>query len=162
MLRLLAMKEKAMLYEAWKAWIRAFEDATASGDWDAAATHLTEDCAYVVAGGPYATEVRGRDAVIEGFRRSLAGFDAKFDRREWRAGKVRLHEPNAVTAVVTGTYEKAGAPPLRFGVDGQWFFRGEQVFLMTDLYDLGLADTADTLKWMVDHGADLALDGSYA
>ncbi|WP_299041101.1 nuclear transport factor 2 family protein [uncultured Tateyamaria sp.] len=151
-----------MLYENWKTWIDTFEAAAQSGDWSDAANHLTEDCAYVVAGGPYAAEVRGRDAVIEGFKRSLAGFDDKFDHREWRAGKVRLHEPNGVSAVVTGTYEKQGRPPLRFGVDGQWLFRGSRIFLMVDLYDLGLADAADTIDWIAAHGADLALDASYS
>lgn len=150
-----------MLYESWKAWIDAFEAAVQTGDWSEAAKHLSEDCIYVVAGGPYACEVKGRAAVIEGFKRSFAGFDQKFDRREWRAGKVRLHEPNAVSAVVTGTYEKDGRPPLRFGVDGHWFFRGDQIFLMTDLYDLGLADAADTLDWLEAYGADLHLDASY-
>lgn len=150
-----------MLYESWKAWIDAFEAAVQTGDWSEAAKHLSEDCIYVVAGGPYACEVKGRAAVIEGVKRSFAGFDQKFDRREWRAGKVRLHEPNAVSAVVTGTYKKDGRPPLRFGVDGHWFFRGDQIFLMTDLYDLGLADAADTLDWLEAYGADLHLDASY-
>ncbi|MEO0398216.1 MAG: nuclear transport factor 2 family protein [Pseudomonadota bacterium] len=150
-----------MVYEAWKSWITAFETAAMNGRWDEAASHLTEDCLYVVAGGPYACEVKGRTAIIKGFQRSLAGFDQKFDRREWRAGKIRLHEPNAVTAVVTGTYTIVGKPPLRFGVDGQWFFRDDKVFLMADLYDLGLADTADTLNWMGAHSDGMTLDGSY-
>ena len=151
-----------MLYENWKAWIDVFEAAAQSGDWSEAANHLSEDCVYIVAGGPYAGAVKGRDAVIEGFKRSLAGFDKKFDRREWRAGKIRLHEPNCLSAVVTGTYEKEGRPPLRFGVDAQWFFNGPQIFLMTDLYDPGLADAADTLDWIEAYGADLNLDASYA
>lgn len=150
-----------MLYEGWKAWIDAFEAAVQTGDWSDAAKHLSEDCMYVVAGGPYACEVKGRTAVIDGFKSSFAGFDQKFDRREWRAGKVRLHEPNAVSAVVMSTYEKDGRPPLRFGVDCHWFFRDDHIFLMTDLYDLGLADAADTLDWLESYGADLNLDASY-
>ncbi|MEO1656270.1 MAG: nuclear transport factor 2 family protein [Pseudomonadota bacterium] len=150
-----------MLYETWKRWITTFEEAASGGDWGALTPWLTEDCMYVVAGGPYACEVRGRDNVIAGFQKSFAGFDEKFDRRDWRASKIRLHEPNAVAAVVTGTYEKNGAPPLRFGVDGQWFFRGEQLFLMADLYDLALVDAADTVAWLSSHGGSETFDASY-
>jgi len=150
-----------MLYDAWTSWIDTFEAAAASGDWREAADRLCEDCVYAVAGGPYATEIRGRSAIIDGFKRSFEHFDDKFERREWRAGKVRLHEPNAVSAVVVAAYEKTGAPPVRVGVDGQWFFTGPQVSLMVDLYDFSLADAAAAIDWLEAHGGPLGLDASY-
>lgn len=150
-----------MLYQAWKSWIDAFEHSAAGGDWSEAAERLSKDCLYVVAGGPYAAEIRGRDAVIAGFERSFAHFDERFDRRDWRAAKVRLHEPNAVSAVVAASYEMQGVAPLRFGVDGHWIFDGDRVSVMVDVYDFSLADTGEAAEWLERHAERLGLDASY-
>ena len=150
-----------MLYEKWNEWISAFEECIVNGNWENLKKYLTEDCIYVVTGGPLAVELRGRDVVIAGLSKSIKAFDMKFDKRDWQAGKVRVHEPNGITAVVVGTYVKQNYPVLRFGVDASWIFRGDKICLMTDCYDLGLADSADSLEWLDRHGVELGVDASY-
>lgn len=150
-----------MLYETFKTWIDTFETAVATDDWDAAARMMADDVRYIVAGSPYACDLRGKTSVLDGFRHSLTNFDAKFEDREWRVGNIRLFEPSCVMGTVIGTYTKAGLPPLRFGVEAQWFFQDGKVSLMTDLYDLSTADVSDALGWIGEHGGPLGLDASY-
>ena len=150
-----------MIYDQWRRWIDAFEDAVAQGTWDALDPFVTDDVRYIVSGSPYACDLRGREAVLGGLRRSVERFDLKFERREWRAGAIKVLEPNCIKATVVGTYETAGRPPLRFGVEGVWFFAGDRICLMTDLYDLSMADMTEALGWLDAHAADLGVDAAY-
>ncbi len=148
------------MLEQWHRWIEAFDETCKDNRWERLAPFVTEDVIYVVCGSPFAAELRGRDAVLSGFERSVRNFDQKFDRRSWTAVNVRVHEPNLITATVDGGYAAEGLPELRFGVFGQWMFRGGSISMMIDHYDLTCADMVRAMEWLGVHGA--GLDPSYA
>lgn len=148
------------MIEKWKDWIAAFDSACASDDWAPLAAFLTEDVVYLVAGAPFACELRGREAVISGLRKSVRGFDRRFDQRLWEGVGIKAWGAEAVTARAKGTYHMAGKPALSFAAKGSWYFRGGQICLMTDIYDLGEVDVMDALQWLALHGE--GLDPSYA
>ena len=50
---------------------------------------LTDDAIYEVEGVPFACRVEGADAIVAGMRRSLAGFDRRFDSRLLGVGAPR-------------------------------------------------------------------------
>ena len=148
------------MLDQWRAWIGAFDRACETDRWDELHDYLADDVTYIVAGVPFACELRGRDAVIAGFQRSVRNFDRKFDARRWDGVGVRALAPNAVTARAFGTYELAGKPTLTFAAHGAWFFRGETICLMTDIYDAAEADIVAAFGWLEAHGA--GMDPGYA
>ncbi|MEM8772279.1 MAG: hypothetical protein AAGD92_11570 [Pseudomonadota bacterium] len=147
------------MIEIWNRWIAAFDKAFTTDDWTDAKGFLTDDVAYVVAGVPFACELRGRDQVIAGFRKSLENFDRKFDSRLWEAVDLKVWADHAVTGLAKGRYEINGKPPITFSARSAWFFRGEQISLMTDIYDANEINAMKTLEWLALHGADM--DASY-
>lgn len=148
------------LIARWRQWVAAFEAAVVDDGWQRLAPFLTEDVRYIVAGVPFACDLQGRDAVIAGFARSIANFDRRLDSRQWFGVGIRAFAPGAVTGRACGVYTWAGAPPLSFGALSSWFYRGEAIALMTDIYDAAEADAQAALAWIATHGPDL--DPSYA
>lgn len=148
------------MLDHWKSWIAAFDRACQTDDWTPLAAFLTEDVVYIVAGAPFACEVRGRDAVIAAFQKSIGNFDRKFDERHWRGVGVRVWAPNAITGRAQGRYRMAGKPELIFSAYGHWYYRGDKICLMTDIYDLSEQDVIEALEWLGMHGE--GLDPSYA
>jgi hypothetical protein len=148
------------MIETWEKWIAAFDRAFETDRWDEARSFLTEDVVYVVAGVPFGCELRGREEVIAGFRKSLDNFDRRFDKRYWEAVDLRVWADQSVTCLAKGSYTLAGKPPLTFAAKGSWFFRGENICLMTDIYDISEVHASRALEWLAVHGQDL--DASYS
>ncbi len=147
------------MLEIWRQWVAAFDRACEDGDWQQLAPFLTEDAVYIVAGVPFACELRGRDAVIAGFARSIAHFDAHFDERRWHGVGIREFAPGAITGRAQGWYRKGDLPPLTFSAHSQWLFRGQQLCVLTDVYDVSEADAQAAFAWLALHGE--GLDPSY-
>ena len=148
-----------MILETWRDWISAFDQAFETGDWSKARSFLTDDVVYIVAGAPFACELRGREAVIGGFQKSLSNFDERIDERRWEAVDVKQWEDHAITAYAKGDYVLAGKPPITFSAQSHWFFRGDKISVMTDVYDLTQVNVQETLQRLAPHGADK--DASY-
>ncbi|MEM6653340.1 MAG: nuclear transport factor 2 family protein [Pseudomonadota bacterium] len=148
-----------MILDIWRDWIKAFDQAFETGDWHTARSFLAEDVVYIVAGAPFACELRGRDAVISGFQKSLSNFDEKFDERRWEAVDVRVWEDHVVTAYAKGDYVLTGKPPITFSAKSHWFFRGDKISVMTDVYDLKQVNVQETLQWLATHGG--GMDAGY-
>ena len=147
------------MIDIWKNWIAAFERAYETDDWSEASDCLTDDVVYLVAGVPFACELRGRDKVISGFRKSLKNFDRKFDQRRWEAVDVHVWADQAVTGLAKGDYVLGDKPPITFSARSAWYVRDDKISLMTDLYDVAEVNAARTLAWLVEHGD--GLDASY-
>ncbi|MEO1407536.1 MAG: nuclear transport factor 2 family protein [Pseudomonadota bacterium] len=143
------------MIETWKQWIEAFDRAFETRDWTAARNFLTEDVVYVVAGAPFACELRGRDQVIEGFQKSLTNFDQKFTTRHWEPVDLHVWADQAVTCLAKGAYTLNGKPPITFAAKGSWFFRDDKICLMTDIYDLSEINSIKTLEWLATHGSNM-------
>ncbi|MEO1243460.1 MAG: nuclear transport factor 2 family protein [Pseudomonadota bacterium] len=148
------------MIETWTKWIAAFDQAFETDDWTEAQSLLTDDVVYIVAGTPFACDLRGLEQVIEGFRKSLANFDRKFDSRSWEAVDVKVWADHAVTGLAKGNYTLTGKPEITFAARSAWFFRGDRICLMTDIYDVMEVNAMRTLQWLAAHGADM--DPSYA
>ena len=144
-----------MILDRWRDWIKAFDSAFDTGDWSQAGSFLTDDVVYTVAGAPFACEIRGRDAVIAGFRKSLTNFDRKFDARRWEAVDLRVWDDHLITALAKGDYELADKPSISFSARSHWFFRDGKISLMTDVYDMTQVNVLETLDWLAVHGAEM-------
>ena len=147
------------MLETWRNWISAFDRAFETDDWTNAREYLTEDVVYIVAGVPFACELRGRDAVINGFQKSLATFDRKFDTRHWEPVDLKVWSDTAVTCLAKGRYTLGDKPPITFSAKSCWFFRDGRISAMTDIYDVSEVNALETLQWLAAHGD--GIDASY-
>jgi hypothetical protein len=155
------------MIDRWNAWIAAFDAACADDDWTRLEPFLTDDVIYVVAGAPFACEVRGRDEVIAAFARSIRNFDRKLDERKWFGVGIKEWPPEMETTAVTGRamgcYRLGDRPPITFSARSQWIFRGDRLSVMTDVYDITEADVIATLVTLAEiaESGERQLDASY-
>jgi hypothetical protein len=146
----------------WRRWYQAFEQSVSDGQWDRVLPLLTEDAQYRVVGVPFACVLKGRGAIVNGFRKSLANFDSKFDKRTHIVAGSSVTEPGHVQAHIWGIYEKSGLPKLAFPATGYWHFDGGQIGLMVDIYDTSLIESQEAFAWLAEHAEKLGgLDPSY-
>lgn len=148
------------MMERWQAWIDAFDEAVETDGWDRLEPFLAPNVIYTVTGVPFACRLEGRDAVISGFRKSIANFDHHFDERQWFPVGLRHFEPGTITARAMGIYRLADKPLLHFSAHSLWQFSGDQITAMNDWYDLAEADVKNALGWIAEHAP--GLDASYA
>jgi hypothetical protein len=143
----------------WNEWIAAFDQAATTDIWEGLAPFLTEDVVYAVTGAPFSCEVRGRDAVIGAFTKSIRGFDHKFDERRWFGVGIHEWAPSAITGRSMGWYRLGEHPPITFSAESLWLFRGDQLSVMVDVYDTTEHDVLRTLQQLGELGIEA--DPSY-
>jgi hypothetical protein len=148
------------IIDRWREWIAVFDQACADDDWSTLVPYLTDDVVYAVTGAPFACELRGRDAVIAGFAKSIRNFDRAFDERRWYGVGIKTWDPNAVTGRATGWYRLGGQAPITFSARSLWLFRDTQISVMVDVYDTSEHDVVRTLERLVELGVDA--DPTYA
>ncbi len=138
------------------AYAAAFEQTYADDDWHRLEPFFTEDAVYRVSGLPSATELRGRDAIFRGIKKSLDGFDRRMTAREI----VTLEPPSEADGVVTFRgvvrYARDGAPPVEMHATIVAELDGDRICRMHDTFALDGA----AIAWLRKHGT--GLDGSYA
>lgn len=127
------------VHARWQTWIRAFDDAVARDDWSGLGAFLTDDVVYRVNGSPFDCVLRGRDAVIAGFARSVRGFDHRCLARHWTPIGIRVY-PAYLTCRIDSGYRIDPQTLLSFEATGHWGFRGERIDLMADFYDAAQHD----------------------
>jgi hypothetical protein len=147
------------MIDRWRAWIAAFDQACTDDDWSRLEPFLTEDVIYAVTGAPFSCEIRGRDAVIAGFAKSIRNFDHKFDERRWFGVGLRQWAPNGISGRAMVYYRLGDKPLVSFSAQSLWLFRGDRLSLMTDVYDTEEADVVATLVQLAELGLDA--DPSY-
>ncbi|MEP0069880.1 nuclear transport factor 2 family protein [Pyruvatibacter sp.] len=147
------------MLHTWRAFLDAFNKACDTDEWGPLAPFLTEDVTYRVTGVPFACQIKGREAVVAGFAKSIRGFDQKFDSRVHEPVAIKVYDPDTVTCGAWGRYEKAGLPDVRICAQGYWHFSGGKISAMTDLWDVTLIENQHALAWLAEHGSDM--DASY-
>ncbi len=147
------------MLERFQAWVAGFDACVADGDWQRLVPMLADDVVYRVTGVPFGCELRGRDAVLAGFARSIANFDRQFDERQWFGVGWRA-VGHCLSGRAMGVYRRTGAPLLSFSALEQLHLRDDgRISLISDVYDLTEFDNQLAMAWLASHGA--GLDPSY-
>ena len=89
-----------------------FEKTFEDDDWTRLERYFAEDATYTVKGTPFDCEVRGRDAIFRAIKKSIDGFDRRFDKREIVPSGPPVVDGSRVTFSGSGHYEKEGVEPL--------------------------------------------------
>jgi hypothetical protein len=135
----------------------AFETAYLGGDWAPLGAFYADNVTYEVMNMPFHCVLRGRDAVLAGFARSVERFDRHCTRTVGIDASAR--EEGANVLISAGIrFEREGAPALTSRLWEIATYVDGKVERLIDIYDVG--DNARFAAWMADWGA--GLDPTYA
>jgi len=104
----------------------AFEVAVRDDDWSKLEKYLATDATYVNVGGPD-PKCEGREAILSYFRKDVAAFDRRFDRRTLVALTPPITEGARLSRLWRCTYELAGAPGLVVEGEARYLFEGDLI-----------------------------------
>ena len=134
-----------------------FEKTFEDDDWTRLEGYFAEDATYTVTGTPFDCEVQGRDAIFRAIKKSIDGFDRRFDKREIVPDGPPVVDGNRVTFSGTGQYEKNGVDALTIALSetAELDEQGRIVHL-TDVYPEG---QDEMYAWLERYSAEF--DASY-
>ena len=133
------------LMEKFAAQRGAFENAYVHGDWTPLEAFFHEDVTYEVMNMPFHCVVQGRTAMLDGMRRSIAGFD-KHCIRTLGINTVVREEGRNVLVWGGMRYERDGAPPLSSRLWEIATYRDGLIERLVDIYEDGAEAAYE--EWM--------------
>jgi hypothetical protein len=134
-----------------------FEKTLADDDWSRLRPYFADDAVYTVESETFPCRLVGPDAIFRGIKKSLDGFDRKFERRDVELPGGPEVLPDGLRVAWKITYHKAGKEPYVLCGRSAAHYRDGKIAVLTDSYDAGVA--ADAEAWMKRNG--IALDARY-
>ena len=134
-----------------------FEKTYADDDWARLRRHFADDAVYEVKSDVFPCKLTGPDAIFQGIKKSLDGFDRKFDDREIALTKGPEVDGDTVRMEWAVTYRKAGKSPYVLRGRTEARLRDGKIASMADSYDASVGPEA--AAWMEQNG--MILDPSY-
>lgn len=135
----------------------AFETAYLGGDWSPLGAFFADDITYEVMNMPFHCVLRGRDAVLGGFARSVERFDKLCTRTVGIDATAREEGGNVLISAGI-SFGRAGAPTLASRLWEIASYVDGKVVRLIDIYDVPENDRF--VRWMDEWGA--GLDPTYA
>jgi hypothetical protein len=134
-----------------------FEKTLADDDWSRLRQYFAADAVYEVQAPGFPCRLEGPDAIFKGIKKSLDGFDRKFDSRTIDVTKGPDADGDALRMEWAVTYRKTGKTPYVLPGRTEIRYRDGKITRMVDSYDATVASNA--AAWMQQNG--MALDPSY-
>lgn len=129
-----------------------FESAYESGDWAPLGAFFHDDVIYEVMNMPFHCVLKGRDAVLAGFRMSVERFDKLCERTVGIEPVVYEEGPNVL--VHSGiSFSRGGSPAVFSRLWEIATYRGDRIERLIDIYDPNAGAEFET--WMKDWGEGL-------
>jgi hypothetical protein len=135
----------------------AFEQTLADDDWTRLRQYFANDAVYEVTSDSFGCRLTGPDAIFKGMKKSLDGFDRKFDTRAIDVTKGPDVDGDRISMEWAVTYQKAGKTPYRLRGRSAVRYRDGAIVELADSYDASVA--AEAAAWMEQNG--VLLDPSY-
>lgn len=132
---------------------RAFDVAYENGDWRQLGEFFADDITYEVMNMPFHCIVKGRDAVLAGFARSVERFDKLCKRTVGIDSAISVEGSNVLISAGI-CFEREGAPALSARLWEIATYVDGKVARLIDIYDL--PDNQRFAQWMDQwgHGLD--------
>jgi len=143
--------------ERFGAYAADFEQTYKDDDWSRLDRYFAPDATYQVKGDPFATQIQVRDAIFKGIKKSLDGFDRRFEGRDLELTSGPEVAGNELSMGWKVVYRKDGLPPFTLLGRSRARYAGDRIVYLADSYDAAMANAF--AAWQRDTG--LRLDGSY-
>lgn len=134
MLRAMDLPQRYMTY------VVDFERTLKDDDWQRLEQYFTEDAVYEVKNIAFECRLEGRDAVLEGLKKSVTGFDLRCDGRKLKATRGPVLNGDQVELDWTVTYSVDGAPDFVLTGGSVAQYQGDRIRYLYDHYPDGMSD----------------------
>lgn len=134
-----------------------FEKTLADDDWTRLRQYFAADAVYEVKSDGFPCKLTGPDAIFKGIKKSLDGFDRKFDGRTIDITKGPELDGDVLRMDWAVTYRKAGKSPYVLRGSSEVRYRDGKIAQLTDSYDASVG--AQAAAWMQQNG--MIVDPSY-
>ena len=134
-----------------------FEKTLVDDDWTRLRPYFAADAVYEVKSDAFACKLTGPDAIFKGMKKSLDGFDRKFDGRGIAVLEGPDVEGDTMRMRWTVTYTKAGKTPYVLPGRSEVRYRDGKIAALIDSYDASVG--LDAAAWMKANG--MIVDPSY-
>jgi hypothetical protein len=135
-----------------------FEKTYADDEWGRLRRYFADDAVYQVEGAAFACRLVGPDAIFAGIKKSLDGFDRKFDKRDIEVTSGPEIAGDEMRLSWKVTYNKEGLPQFVLRGRSAVRYAGDKIVALTDSYDPSM--TEEFVAWQ--RQTRLTLDPSYA
>ena len=143
--------------ECFGAYAADFEKTYKDDDWSRLDRYFAPDATYQVKGDPFTTNLKGREAIFKGIKKSLDGFDRKFDGRSVQVTSGPEMDGDTMRMSWELTYRKEAKTPYVLRGNTAVRYRDGKIAWLADSY--GPEVDAEAAAWTQKNG--ITLDPSY-
>ena len=134
-----------------------FEKTLADDDWTRLRPFFADDAVYEVKGPMIGCRLQGPDAIFAGMKKSLDGFDRKFEGRDPELTSAPEVQGDEFRIAWKVTYKKEGLPPFILVGQSIARYRDGVIAYLSDVYDTSVE--GEFAAWQSKSG--VKLDPSY-
>jgi hypothetical protein len=134
-----------------------FEKTLVDDDWSRLRQYFADDAVYEVHSDSFGCKLSGPDAIFKGIKKSLDGFDRKFEDRSVNVTSGPAMDGDAMRMSWEVTYRKEGKTPYLLRGTTAVRYRDGKIVHLADTYGPEVA--AEGAAWMQQNG--ITLDPSY-
>lgn len=134
-----------------------FEKTLVDDDWSRLRQYFAADAVYQVDAIGFGCKLTGPDAIFKGIKKSLDGFDRKFDGRSVEVTSGPEMDGDTMRMSWAVTYRKAGKTPYVLRGKSSVRYRDGKIVALADSY--GPEVDGEAAAWMQQNG--ITLDPSY-
>jgi hypothetical protein len=134
-----------------------FEKTLVDDDWSRLRQYFAEDAVYEVHAASFGCKLTGPDAIFKGIKKSLDGFDRKFEGRSVQVTSGPAMDGDTMRMSWELTYRKEGKTPYVLRGSTAVRYRAGKIAELADSY--GPEVEAEAAAWMHENG--IRLDPSY-
>ncbi len=143
--------------ERFMAYAGDFETSYEDDDWERIKPHFADDAVYEVDSREFGSRMEGAEAIVAGLKKSLDGFDRKFDTRAIEVVDGPTVDGDEIRVAWKVTYTGAGCEPYYLVGRSEVRINDDGIVFLADRYDAA-ADQA-LVDWKSKN--DLEIDPSY-
>jgi hypothetical protein len=134
-----------------------FERTLVDDDWTRLHRYFADDAVYEVVAPTFGCRLVGPSAIFAGMKKSLDGFDRRFDGRDIVVSDGPVVDGAEIRAGWTVTYRKAGVAPFALRGRSTVRYRDGVIAELTDAFEPSVAE--EMAAWQRENG--VAVDVSY-
>ena len=134
-----------------------FERTLADDDWDRLRPYFADDAVYEVQAEAFGCRLVGPAAIFAGIKKSLNGFDRKFDKRDIDVTSGPEISADEIRMGWAVTYQAEGRSPFVLRGRSAVRYAGDKIAHLCDSYDPSVG--AELATWQRENG--VRLDPSY-